>query len=357
MKVLHSADWHLDSPIIGRTPEQTALLKSALLDIPHKVMAAAREQQCDLVLLSGDLFDGIHTTQSLRALQDALRETTVPVCIAPGNHDFVSPTSPWMTEIWPEHVHIFTSETVESIAFPELECRVYGAAFRGPDAPAMLEGFCARGRERFLLGVLHGDPTQAASPYCAVTPAQIRESALDYLALGHIHKGDRLCMGDTLCAWPGCPMGRGFDELGPKGVLVATLDDAGCRAEFVALDTPRFYELTCDVSGGAEETLTRLLPAAQTQDFYRVILTGEWDTPDLDKLEKLFPHIPNLILRDRTEPPLDLWAGVGEDTLEGTYFRLLKEQLEGADEKTREQILLAARISRRILENREVKLP
>ena len=37
IKFLHSADWHLDSPIQGRTEAQTALLKQALLRIPQQV--------------------------------------------------------------------------------------------------------------------------------------------------------------------------------------------------------------------------------------------------------------------------------------------------------------------------------
>ena len=343
--------------MIGRTDSQTALLKAALLEVPGKVAAAAKAQQCDLILLAGDLFDGSPSPESLRALKEALEEAAIPVCIAPGNHDPISPSSPWLTEVWPENVHIFTGSTLKSISFPQLDCRVYGVAFQGPEAPQLLEGFHAQGEERFVLGVLHGDPTQAASPYGAVTASQIRESALDYLALGHIHKGDQLRVGSTLCAWPGCPMGRGFDELEAKGVLIVSLDDAGCCAEFLPLDTPRFYDLTCDAEGDAVKALTGILPAAATRDFYRVTLTGEQEPQNMELLEKQFSHIPNLILRDRTLPPVDLWAGMEADTLEGTYFRLLHRQLETAEEKTREQILLAARISRQILENREVKLP
>ena len=63
-----------------------------------------------------------------------------------------------------------------------------------------------------------------------------------------------------------------------------------------------------------------------------------------------FPHIPNLVLRDRTEPPLPLWSDIGEDSLCGTYFRLLKE----SDDPHAE---LAAEISRRLLWGREVRLP
>ena len=39
------------------------------------------------------------------------------------------------------------------------------------------------------------------------------------------------------------------------------------------------------------------------------------------------------------------------------YFRLLQQSLEGQDEETSRRILLAAKLSRQLLEGREVKLP
>ena len=124
IKLLHSADWHLDSPIQGRTEAQTALLKQALLRIPQQVAQAAKAENCDLMLLSGDLFDGRATPESIRAVADALEEAGMPVFISPGNHDYCSPESPWRTFRWPENVHVFKG-AMESVTVPELSCRVY----------------------------------------------------------------------------------------------------------------------------------------------------------------------------------------------------------------------------------------
>lgn len=356
MKILHSADWHLDSPFQGRSPEQALLLRRALLTVPYQVVAAARSEQCDLIVLSGDLFDGPCSPESLRALQTALEEAEIPVVIAPGNHDYAGPNSPWLTERWPGNVRIFTKPEIECVDFPELDCRVYGAAFSGTDAPALLEGFFADGPQRYHLGVLHGDPTQASSPYNPVTAEQIQRSQLDYLALGHIHKGGSIQCGKTLCAWPGCPMGRGFDELDTKGVLIVRLDE-GCNTTFLPLDVPRFYWLEAEVETDAAAAIARCLPAAAGTDFFRITLTGESEPVDTDALVAQFAQFPNLELRDRTVPPIDLWASVGDDSLEGVYFRLLMEAMEGQDEETCRRISLAAKISRKILSGQEVKLP
>lgn len=356
MKILHAADFHLDSPIQGRTPEQTNLLRSALLQVPHKVAAAAMAENCDIMLLCGDLFDGPYTQESYRALYTSLEEVGIPVFITPGNHDPLTPDSPWTAERWPENVHIFGDAAMESVYLPALNCYVYGAALTAPEAPGLLEGFHANNPDGYAIGMIHGDPTQATSPYCPVTAAQIENSQLDYLALGHIHKRGELRAGRTLCAWPGCPMGRGFDELGEKGVLIVTLDN-GCDIRFLPLAVPRFFREEVDVKEDAEAALAAKLPALGNAHFYRMILTGESAPVDTDSLLAQFPHFPNLELRDRTVPPIDLWATAGDDTLEGVYFRLLLEAMEGQDEATCRQIRLAAKISRRILDGQEVQLP
>ena len=357
MKILHSADWHLDSPIQGRTEAQTVLLRTALLALPGKVAAVCKAEQCDMMLLAGDLFDGAYTAESYRALKQALEEAAVPVFITPGNHDCLSPDSPWLRETWPENVYIFKENRITAVPLPSLNCRVYGGAFTAPDSSGILEGFRVEDSDAYAIGILHGDPTQLRSPYCPITQQQVQDSGLDYLALGHIHKGSSFRAGKTLCLWPGCPMGRGFDELAEKGVQLVTIENKTVSTRFVPLDTPRFYDLEIAAAGDPVTAIGALLPPVGNDDFYRVTLTGESEPLDLDALEKNFPQFPNLTLRDRTEPPLDIWRNAGEDTLEGVYFEMLHRQLDDADRQTRERILLAARISRQILENREVKLP
>jgi DNA repair exonuclease SbcCD nuclease subunit len=326
------------------------------LQLPHKVVAAAKAENCDLILLSGDLFDGPSTPESVLALKTALKEAQIPVFISPGNHDFVGAASPWLTEVWPENVHIFTSRTVESLSIPALDCRVYGAAFTAMEDAGLLENFQVCGEEAWHLGVFHGDPTIAGSPYGPITAEQVRNSGLSYLALGHIHKGGSFQAGGTLCAWPGCPMGRGFDELDIKGVNIVTLEES-CSLRFLPLDTPRFYDWELEAGEDAAATLSAHLPGAASADFYRITLTGESEPIDQEALLERFSDFPNLQLRDRTVPPIDLWASIGSDTLEGAYFGMLQQAMAGADPETCRKIALAARISRQLLDGREVKLP
>lgn len=355
IKILHSADWHLDAPISGHSPEQADFLRRELKKIPQQIVRLAKAESCDLMLLAGDLFDSTSASaETLRNVQNALAEVKIPVFITPGNHDYLCPGSPYEADGWPENVHIFKNTKIEEVSVPELSCKIYGAGYTSMDCPALLKGFQAAGEEAWHLGIFHGDVENAGSPYFPITREQIRTSALSYLASGHIHKGSSLRAGETLCAWPGCPMGRGYDELGTKGVILVTLDD-DVKASFLPLSTPRFYDEEVEVGDNAKDAVAALLPALHTDDFYRITLTGYSTGIDLSQLS--FPQIPNLILRDETRPEIDLWRSVGEDSLEGVYFGFLQQASQSDMEKTRDRAALAARISRQILDGQEVKLP
>lgn len=356
IKILHAADLHLNSAFAGYDETVAAHLRTQLRKMPEKIVALCKKENCDLLLLPGDLFDGGYTKESLLALKNALEEVAIPTFISPGNHDFCTPDSPWMGELWPKNVHIFKNPNVESIALPELDCRIYGAAFTSMDCISLLENFQTVGQERYHIGVFHGDPMQSSSPYNPISQAQVAASNLDYLALGHIHKTGSFRSGRTLCAWPGCPMGRGFDELGEKGVLLVTLEDQA-TATFVPLDAPRFYDWEVPVESTAEAAIAAALPAVGNENFYRITLKGECEKVDLSELYRRFSAFPNLELRDRTQPPVDIWGSAGGDSLEGVYFEMLRRTFRQEDEDAKQVALLAAKISRQILDGNEVVLP
>ena len=356
IRLLHSADWHLDAPLTGFTEAQAEFLRSEQRKIPEKIAALCRREKCQLLLLSGDLFDGAYTKETFQTVHRALSSLKIPVFISPGNHDFCRPGSVYLEESWPENVHIFSHAAMESVPLPELDCTVWGAGFESMDCPGLLEDFRVSGDSRWNIGVFHSDPTSTSSPYCPITAQQVRQAGFHYLALGHIHKTGSFRSGDALCAWPGCPMGHGYDETGTKGVIRVLLDDE-IRPEFLPLDTPRFFDLDTDVEDDPGAALSALLPPAETKDFYRVTLTGYSAGLDTEALRQEHPQVPNLILRDETLPETDLWSAVGEDTLEGVYFRLLHNALDSPSQTQQKYIRLAARISRRILDGQEVKLP
>lgn len=356
IRILHTADWHMDAPLREFSDVQRRELRAAMLELPGQIADLCLREGCEICLIAGDVFDGPYTREGYEAVYRALERMQVPVFIAPGNHDPYRDGSVWTRELWPENVYLFKYPELTSYRIPELDCRVYGAAFTGPECPGLLEGFRAECEERHALLVLHGDPTAVSSPYNPVTAAQVREAGVDYAALGHIHARGKFSTGAGVCAWPGCAMGHGFDETGTKGVLVAEAGET-MELRFHPLDVPRFFDHTVTMTDDPVSAVESVLPAGGSRDHFRVHLTGEVRPGVCDKLRGRFREYPNLTLLDETVPLGDVWEGAGEDSLAGLFFRILQRGTEDADPGTVEKLELAARIGRKILEGREVELP
>ena len=356
IRILHTADWHIDAPLRSFTDHQRRELRASLLELPGKIADLCIREGCDLVLLAGDVFDGPYSREGYEAVYRALERMEVPVFIAPGNHDPYRDLSPWVRESWPENVYLFRRQELSSFAIRELDCRVYGAAYTASECPGLLEHFHADCAEAHALLVLHGDPTDPRSPYCPVTSAQIRDSGLDYAALGHIHAQGRFQAGAGLCVWPGCPMGKGFDETGIKGVCIAEIEDS-VSVRFLAVEGPRFYDYTVPALADPAEAVGVLLPPQGSRDHIRVRLTGETAAGATDGLALGFADWPNLTILDETTVPGNVWDRAGEDTLTGLFFRILRDGAKESDPDTAATLELAARIGRKILEGREVELP
>ena len=355
MKLLHAADFHLDSPLSGLSREQRALRRGELRDIPARLARLAREEAVDLVLLPGDLLDGERVyPETVRALADALRLMAVPVLIAPGNHDYYHDKSPYATAAWPDNVHIFTRAELQPFELPGLNCVVHGCAFTAPhreDDP--LSGFTAPDDGRLHLLCLHGEVGTAGS-YAPIGPKSLEHSGAAYAALGHIHAAHSGEAGKTLWAYPGCPEGRGFDELGEKGVLYVEAEPGHVTAEFIPLAKRQYEIITADVTGrlGALSEILEVLPDRTSHLICRLILTGESERIDLDNLQRtLDPEFYGLTILDRTRLPRDLWARREEDALTGLFLREMWDRCER--EPDNELYQLAARCGLAALEGGE----
>lgn len=354
IRLLHAADLHLDSPFEGLSDEKAALRRAEQRDLLRRLVELRADSKSQLVLLSGDIFDS-HAAfaETEEALCSALAQMEVPVFIAPGNHDYYSRGSSFFRLQMPDNVRVFTTGQMTAWEIPELNARVWGAAFTDKYENGLLRGFTANRREGFTeLLCLHGE-LAASSQYNPILEAELAASGIDYVALGHIHSFSGLRRaGDCFYAWPGCPEGRGFDECGEKGVIIADVEPKNVQLQFVPICS-RKYE-TLEVRVGDDGSVE--LPELDARNTYKIILTGEtFKAPDLALLraeleEKTFSYR----LRDETKRSSDAWENAGEDSLRGVFLSLLREKLDSAaDDAERERIKSAARWGLAALEGRE----
>ncbi len=353
LRIIHAADLHLDSPFEA-LGEKAAQRRREQRELLFATAETAREKSADLLLLAGDLLDSAAAySETFLAIKSAFGELECPVFVSPGNHDHICPGSPYTRGDLPENVHVFGSGW-SCCELPGLGAKVYGAGYTDALCPPLLRGFAAEREEgKLCIGLLHADlGAVGESRYCPITPEEVAASGFDYLALGHQHTYSGLLrFGETFCAYPGCPEGRGFDECGEKGILYLELEPGSAKAEFIPLARRRYDIIELDISEGMPP-----LPSGREEDIVRIILTGESDfAPDLAALQREWePKFFALQLRDRSTLRRELWDGSSQDSLRGLFLRKMREKYDNAPtEREKQKIIQALRWGLAALEGGE----
>ena len=174
IKLLHAADLHLDSPFEGLPNGKAAQRRQEQRELLTKIAQTAETEQVELVLLSGDLFDSDSAyTETAEELVKVLSGMSVPVFIAPGNHDYFTQRSPYAKLQFPQNVHVFRNNSIECAELPELNARVWGAAFTDKYCGALLDGFRADKKPGVIdLMCIHGEVSRS-SQYNPISEADI----------------------------------------------------------------------------------------------------------------------------------------------------------------------------------------
>ena len=362
LKFIHAADFHLDSPFGALTAQQAAARRRESRELAFRLANYVNQQDVDLVLLAGDLFDsGNAFRETGEQLAQAFGQMRARVFIAPGNHDWYGPGSPWLTADWPENVTIFRENRLMAVDLSDWDLTIHGAAFTGDQQPEhVLAGFAAPEDGRTHFGLLHGEVDPAEDRYGPIRREEIAASGLTYLALGHIHKRtEPFRCGGTLCAWPGCPEGRGFDELGEKGFYQGTLENGVVSLQFIPFARRRYEILEVDVTGkDPRAALEAALPPDTAQHLYRILLTGETGEGGVNVQalqETLADRFCALDIRDHTRMAEDVWKRENEDSLRGLFLRELRAKWKAAaTEEERETVTRAARFGLAALDHRDL---
>ncbi len=360
IKIIHAADFHLDSPFQALSAAKAAVRREEQRDLLNVLAMLAADESADLMLLSGDLLDSENTYyETGEELIRSLSNVPCPVFISPGNHDCWTERSPWARLKLPENVHVFRENAVRFVSVPSADARVYGAAFTGRSAGALLKSFHAERKPGvYNLLCMHGEVGNPNSPYNPISSEDLAASGIDYAALGHVHQASGLLRsGKTWYSWPGCPEGRGFDECGEKTVNIVELDGEDCRLRTACIASHRYETLQLDISDKDPLLLIHTtLPDDTVRDVYRITLTGETElAPDLRKLhQNLDEMFFSLQLEDKTRLRRDIWDRAGQDSLRGIFLARLRSRFEEAkDEGERARIEQAARWGLAALDNAE----
>jgi len=325
MKFLHCADVHLG----GANAQERMQVFVRMLDF-------CSENDVQLVLIAGDLFEAPRVEESVRASAFHAMEMhpDVSILIAAGNHDPKCAGGNYDGKL-PENVYVFGPKW-SCVSIEDMQVRIWGASFSAQVEPRFsVPERTPRKKDGYLeLGVLHGDlvSENAESGYRAVSQEVIAKTGLDYLALGHVHQRSRFMRaGQTSYAYCGCLQGAGFDEAGEKGAYLGKWDENGLRLSFVKLCGSMWLEEEMDVTGLqdlmhiAQEAKKRI---GRTQHPVRIRLVGEAaQAVDVSALLRLVKEKGRDIRIEDETVTADFATLARENTLRGAFVRRMLDKI------------------------------
>lgn len=273
MKLLHTADLHLDSPLRSLALRDSGLraeVQTASRAALERIVDAAIAENVAAVLISGDLFDGKERSARTGAFvvqqMERLRSHGIRGFYIKGNHDAENPLTGALT--LPENVHVFSGRGAKVELAPGVY--IHGVSFSGKHAPqSLLPKFPAPVQGATNIAMLHTSLSGAAGhdPYAPCTLAELTQMGFDYWALGHVHQREVHAQAPWV-VMPGMPQGRDMGELGPKSATLITLSDQ-IRISEVPTSAVEFQRLVLDVTGVSTQDDLRDRVRARLRDAAR----------------------------------------------------------------------------------------
>ena len=367
MKIIHTADLHLDSKLKRHLDDRRAKERrdELLLTFQRLVEYAAREG-VEAILIAGDLFDATKISATARnAVYHAVKNhPDLQFFYLRGNHDadgFLQDVKDHFEEL-PENLKLFsdTWTSYELCGKDDMGVVITGAEMNAENKGKLAASLLLDQSKRNIV-TLHGQEVETAGKKDAeVIPLrEYKNKGIDYLALGHIHapKLEKLDARGVY-AYAGCLEGRGFDECGPRGFYLLEVTANGIQAQFVPFAKRVTYELIVDVSKAlvSDDVVACIRREAKTagvsgEDLVKAVLVGETEMDaelDLGYVAKaLEEEFYFFKVKDQSRPKVDYERFALDASLKGEYVRRIREAVQArelGEEEASEMIRLGVRL-------------
>lgn len=338
-KIIHCADLHLDSPMeTHMTEEQASIRNTEIIRSFLRLTEYAAKNDVRAVIIAGDMFDGKRIKgRTVDEILDAIRGTSnVDYLYLTGNHD--GATYAFSDHNIPENLKTFGKEWItykyDSVAVSGVEiCEAnsHSLYLQVPHKDGAVN-----------IVTLHGQ-VGSVSGIDKVNISQLKNKGIDYLALGHIHTyTERPLDGKGIYCYAGCLEGRGFDECGPKGFVLLTVDSGKIQHEFVPFSCRQLHRIPVDITGLTKnsEIGQRMKKAAQnisSDDMVEFLLSGGVDpTANI-----AISYLQNLVksdfffvkVKDETRMTINPEDYKNDISLKGEFIRLVLSSDASEEEK------------------------
>jgi len=337
MRIIHTSDIHLDSPLTARlSPDKIRERKRELIASFRRTIDKARDLGATAYLIAGDLFDSDRcnrsTLQNLMATVASVPEITFFYLY--GNHEKRMLSESGVT--LPDNLKLFeegwTYYTLGDVVI----------AGRCETAPGMFDELRLDPEKRNVV-VLHGELTDRSDRGGMIGRREVAECPIDYLALGHYHSYSETKINERCTAvYSGTPEGRGFDEAGECGIVLLDVDRYDVRHEFIRCAKRTLHLVNADISGSknsldVENAVINATRGIPYTDIVRVLLVGERELElgyDTDAIkERLGARYYFFEVRDNARVRINIDDYKNDLSLKGEFIRSVMADGSLTDEK------------------------
>ena len=335
MKILHTSDLHIGSPLTSRlSQEKIRERKAELLSCFEKMIEEAVYQRVRVFIIAGDLFDSERITKSTaeRVLGAMARYPYLDFLYLPGNHEKNALLECGVS--LPENLKIFGDDWTY---FDYGEVMIAGRSQLAPNMISTLNF----GYNKTNVAVLHGALADGRGTDEIIGKKDFDSVKVDYLALGHYHSYSAHEIGDTgVAVYAGTPEGRGFDEVGKKGFVIIDTDGRSTHHTFVPFAKRTLRIVDVDITGAEnrKDVNTRVdssLNGIPHTDLVRVRLCGK-RTPELfadedaiiSRWQSAFYHFE---IKDESSIKIDPDDYKYDRSLKGEFIRLVASKADISD--------------------------
>lgn len=263
-KFVHAADFHLELPGEGSADVPEALAE-LLIECPYRaaeqVFDTVIAEEADFLILSGNLLDvdltGPRGMLFLLEQFERLRKRRINVYWAAGEVDAAERRSTSFR--LPENVRIFSSLRPEELTITRDGLKLL-----------QITGWSRPPGEHIRVGDFRPDPGGLYSIAVVAGDVPTDEPmgrGIHYWALGGEASRRTTSLFGATAHWPGSPQARGFDNPGPHGCTVVSVDTLGAaRDRFVPCDAVRWHSQTLpiDSTTSLEQVRTMLDESLRT---------------------------------------------------------------------------------------------
>ncbi len=343
MKIIHAADIHLGSKLNSTfTKDVSDAIRSSVSKTFSDLADYAKDNGVKVIMLSGDVFDSDAPSKACKDdFYSVVRHhPDIDFLYLRGNHDGGSgyEGAPM------DNLKTFTNKWT-TYSYGNVD--ITGIEMNEGNAVALYSSLSLNPAKNNIV-MMHGQVGDQAG-MDLICLNRLRGKNINYLALGHVHKGGCEKLDDHgIYVYPGCLEGRGFDETGVHGFYLLNVQEGlgGIQYGFVPFAKRQICEEFVDVSGASDSYTAAQAIRSKVQfvknNIYRVNMTGEVDFDSTINVQNVENYLRGVCLyvnvKDKTSSKLDLSAFEKDNTLRGEFVREVAAS-DKMDEETKNAVL------------------